>query len=246
MRVAALLVASASVLLACSSDTATTGSGGAGTGAGASTTGGGGSGTGTTGGGGAGGVGGVSDGGDATGGAAAGGASPGGGGQGGNGSGGGTPCTWQDGVNPCGFGMYCDAPGCGQGSCAPVTSLDDGIKMPVCGCDGVDYWNAATASDHGMAVSSSGMCPTATFCGGFGNLPCPSNAHFCALDVGPPTGCNISDAGGSCWGMPKTCNTLGFGGQHRPCFQPSGPCLYECEAIKSAQTYWGPDSSCPQ
>ena len=142
--------------------------------------------------------------------------------------------------------MYCDAPGCGPGVCAPVTAIDDGNKVPVCGCDGVDYWNAATASDHGMAVSSSGMCPTATFCGGFGNLPCPSNAHFCAFDVGIPSGCNISDAGGACWGMPKTCNTLGFGGQYRACFQPSGPCLYECEAIKSAQTYWGPDNTCPQ
>ena len=142
--------------------------------------------------------------------------------------------------------MYCDAPGCGQGFCAPVTGIDDGTKAPVCGCDGVDYWNAATASDHGMAVSSSGMCPTAAFCGGFGNLPCPSNAHFCAYDVGMPNGCNISDASGSCWGMPKTCNTLGIGGQYRPCFQPSGPCLYECEAIKTMQTYWGPDNTCAQ
>ncbi len=58
--------------------------------------------------------------------------------------------------------------------------------------------------------------------------------------------CNISDAGGSCWGMPLTCNIIGFGGQYRACASPNGACLYECEAIKSGQTYWGPDGTCPQ
>ena len=83
-----------------------------------------------------------------------------------------------------------------------------------------------------MAIASSGLCASDTFCGGFGNLPCPQQAHFCGYDV-EGIGCNISDPGGVCWGMPLTCNILGFGGQHRLCSNPS-VCVYECQAIKSA------------
>ncbi|MEZ4444841.1 MAG: hypothetical protein R3B72_37545 [Polyangiaceae bacterium] len=223
--------------LACGSDTGqTTGGGGSGATSTGSTSSSGGAtsgtgGAGASGGAAQGGQGGVGQGGDPTG----------GGGQGGGG--GGMACTW--GGAPCPGGSFCDAPGCGAGTCKPITSLDDGNKSPVCGCDGVTYWNAATASDHGMAMASPGVCPIEVFCGGFGNIPCPKNDLFCAFDVKVQGGCAISDASGSCWGMPATCSTVGFGGDRRLCGSPNGACLYECDAIKSGQTYWGPDSTCP-
>jgi hypothetical protein len=188
-------------------------------------------------------TGGNATGGDATGGDASGGDASGGNGNGGDGGNGGVACTW--GGNTCGVGMYCNAPGCGQGTCAPITSVDNTAKTPVCGCDGVNYWNDVTASNHGMSVASSGACPQPTFCGGFANIQCPSQAHFCGYDVMNANGCFISDVGGSCWGMPLTCNILGFGGQQRSC-GPNGQCLYECQAIKTGQSYWGPDNTCPQ
>jgi hypothetical protein len=247
--------------MACSSDATTSGgdtgsSSGTGASAGSGSTGegGGNTGAGGTSQGGQGGQGGMNQGGMNQGGMNQGGMNQGGMNQGGmnqggmnQGGGGNASCTWQNGVNPCGNGFFCNAPGCGQGVCAPITVTADSLKVPVCGCDGVDYWNGATASNYGMAVMAAGMCPTPAFCGGIANLPCPSVAHFCAAGVNTAQECAISDAGGACWGMPPTCSQIGFGGSMRPCSStnPNDACLYECDAIKSEQTYWGPDSNCP-
>jgi len=191
-------------------------------------------------------LGGGGQGGSAQGGSAQGGT----GGQGGSGGqgGGSNACTWSNTSNPCGAGSYCKAPGCGQGTCVPVTNVDDTTKVPVCGCDGVNYWNVVTASNHGMSVASSAACATPAGCGGIATILCPNvAAHYCGHDVTQLT-CNVADAGGICWGMPLTCNIIGFGGQHRLCSNQGGACLYECAAIKLEQNYYSPAPSemCPQ
>ena len=166
-------------------------------------------------------------------------------GQGGKGGGSqGTPCTWAP-NNPCAIGEYCNAPGCGAGQCEPVPTLDNSTKAPVCGCDDVNYWNADTAAVHGMATKAAGVCAQGgTFCGGFGNLQCPMTAHHCDGAVNSSGECLISDPGGSCWGMPKTCSQIGFGGNRRMCNNQFGACMYECDAIKSGMTHFQ-DNNCP-
>jgi len=197
---------------------------------------------------GGGGIGQGAQGGNAQGGNAQGGNAQGGNAQGGAGQGGGgNVCTWSNTMNPCGNGEYCQAPGCGQGVCVPVTIVDDTAEIPVCGCDDVNYWNAVTASNHGMSVASQGGCPTPLSCGGFGGDSCPDSAHYCGYDV-TLLGCNVADANGICWGMPLTCDIIGFGGQHRLCPKTTDPCVYECEAIKLQQNYYSPGAGemCPQ
>ena len=173
---------------------------------------------------------------------------------GGMGGGGPNVCTWSSNKNPCQKGFYCDAPGCGQGSCQPVGTKNDGIKVPVCGCDGVNYWNSTTAAAFGVSVLGSGECSKLSFCGGFGTLKCPSQQqgntypysglHDCGYDVKTKTGCNVSDSGGVCWGMPQKCAVLGIGGVYTGC-KPAPKCKYECEAIKGHYTYYK-DNGCPQ
>ncbi len=169
------------------------------------------------------------------------------GGSSGSGSTGGSGgCTWSKGSNPCGRGQYCDAPGCGAGICQPIGTTDNPVKAAVCGCDGVNYWNADTAATYGMAVQSDGPCPRPTVCGGIGGLTCPTNLHFCGYLLQDSTECLISDPMGVCWGMPDSCTTIGFGGTWRSCAaNPGSACAYECDAIKAGSRHW-PDDLCPQ
>jgi len=191
------------------------------------------------------GTGGNSTGGNSTGGGSTGGGNTGGnaGGSGGSGGGGGNTCTWSLSSNPCGDGFYCNAPGCNQGSCEPIGTTNDPAKVPLCGCDGASYWNAATAAKYGMPIASSGECGQTKFCGGFGNLPCPHADHYCAYDVQNAAGCNVSDVGGECWGMPNMCPQITIGTQYRKCLG-SLTCVDECAAIKSSATYYF-DNTCP-
>ncbi len=226
-------VALLSVLIGCGAD-GTNGGGGA------STT----SGTGgeaTGGGGGA-----NSGGGGATGGGGSAGAGA-TGGSGGQGGGGGNSCQWSPSANPCGNGMYCDAPGCGAGTCVALGTTDDPQKVAVCGCDNVSYWNEATAAQHGMSVAGNGPCSQPVFCGGIATLPCPMSQHYCSYALVNQQGCNISDPGGSCWGLPKTCPQIMIGGTWRRCIDgPGDPCYQECESIKLQQRVWPDQQGCPQ
>jgi hypothetical protein len=169
--------------------------------------------------------------------------SAGGGGEGGSGG----SCTWSASSNPCPGGYYCDAPGCTTGTCQPLGTTDDPVKQPVCGCDNVNYWNAATAAVHGMPVASMGECAMPAWCGGFATIPCPDTAvQFCAYLYPTEQDCNIADGSGICWGMPQTCSQIGFGGSWRACFgNPSDPCLEECDAIKTQSAHWNDMSGCP-
>jgi hypothetical protein len=156
---------------------------------------------------------------------------------------GGNVCQWAA-NDPCGKGFYCDAPGCGMGTCKPLGKVDDAQKKPVCGCDNVDYWNAATAEVYGMAVKAAGICASPKICGGIANLKCPQATHFCGRILEISADCKAVDMAGTCWGMPKTCSQLGFGGNLRDCVSPKGACKYECDAIKSGSPHY-PDNTCP-
>jgi len=144
------------------------------------------------------------------------------------------PCSWP---GACGSGAYCRARGCGAGECKPASVANDGAKSPVCGCDGVDYWNATTAATLGMAVASTGTCAVDTTCGGFGGTQCPAG-RTCTYQYADASACNLSDASGVCWGMPATCDS---GAGFRVCGSLS--CTGECTARKSGAIFFQ-DNSC--
>jgi len=234
-------------LLACGSDDSSGGGSGATGGSAGQATGGSSTGGSSTGGSSTGGVAGQATGGSAgtaTGGSAGtatgGTAGASGGAAGAGGSGGGQACNW-GGVVACPSGQYCAAPGCGAGTCVPIPAETD-EKAPVCGCDGVTYWNAKVAGHASMSVDSSGVCTSgAKKCGGLPGTLCPTNT-FCNYAASSSAACKASDQGGTCWGVPATCPQILIGPQTRACNATT--CTSECELIKSGKV-WYSDSSCP-
>ena len=144
-------------------------------------------------------------------------------------------CTWP---GACGGGAYCAANGCGAGECKPLAASSDSAKAPVCGCDGVSFWNSNTAASLGMAVASTAACSPQTTCGGFIGTACPAN-RVCAYVFDNALGCNTSDADGVCWGMPTNCAEPA--GIFRSC--SSSTCTNECAATKSGTFYFS-DATC--
>jgi hypothetical protein len=116
-------------------------------------------------------------------------------------------------------------------------------KVAVCGCDGLDYWNASVAATSGMAVKATGLCASGgTGCGGFAGLSCPTKAS-CSYEVSDATGCNASDLGGRCWVIPASCTAPTIGPNTRACNSLS--CTDECNLTKLGVT-WYVDNTCPQ
>ncbi|MEP7125125.1 MAG: hypothetical protein ABJE95_29615 [Byssovorax sp.] len=150
-----------------------------------------------------------------------------------------SPCTWAA-VNPCGPGLYCDAPTCQQGTCVPSGGVETTDRTPVCGCDNVTYWNVSVAKSQGQAVASGAACAPGKTCGGFANLKCPGAAS-CAYQLLDSGQCNAADLGGTCWAMPAVCPPV-VGSKTRAC--GAGKCAGECDLIKSSTSYYV-DSACP-
>lgn len=172
------------------------------------------------------------------------GGSGGAGGSGGTGGGGsngelGDPCVW--GTDGCISGLYCQASGCGAGTCQPPLNLaaQTQIYDPVCGCDGVHYFNATIAESRSMAISHAGVCTAneEVACDKVAT-PCAGGLS-CSIAVADAASCAPLTAG-VCWGAPITCGT----GQPlaRGCVA-MGDCANKCALIRS-QNAWHEDASC--
>jgi hypothetical protein len=164
---------------------------------------------------------------------------------GGSGTGGGTTCSYSSTSGQCGTGQYCNAIGCGMGTCVPFGAAETSDRTPVCGCDHVTYWNKSLAAHAGVPVSTTGECsgPDSASCGGFANLMCPGEAS-CNYRISGSPECGGSDISGTCWVVPKDCPPVnGFGPQNRACNATS--CMEECPLILSGQP-WYHDGTCPQ
>ncbi|MBX3127467.1 MAG: hypothetical protein KF718_12165 [Polyangiaceae bacterium] len=207
--------------------------------AGGSTSGGsGGSGTGGAGGSSSGGSGGSSTGGVS--GAAAGGSSGAGGGAGVAGAGGSggtvTACSGDDHA-PCASDQFCDALGCGVGVCKQKPAEGAGLN-PVCGCDGVTYYNATIAARRRVSVFTAGRCPalTAVTCGEAGGVECDAGL-YCSYELSGADKCAVQEKAGICWGLPANCSTA------NPTASLCDPsCLSVCAAIKTQKTWY--DEGC--
>jgi hypothetical protein len=149
-------------------------------------------------------------------------------------------CQWSA-TDPCGAGHYCNATDCGTGVCEPVGTTEQDARSPVCGCDGLTYWNASVAAAHGMAAKGSGQCNPSESCGGFAGIPCPTGAR-CNYHLSSQASCGIADQTGTCWVVPATCPSIMIGPTTRQC--SAATCTGECELIK-AGVMWYVDNTCP-
>ena len=141
----------------------------------------------------------------------------------------------------CGVGSFCDAVGCGIGTCKLATAESD-LLAPVCGCDGVTYWNQTVAENKSATTKAKGECVIGLLCGGSGHLKCPG-AIRCNFRQSVAGDCNQSNPNGTCWGLPTNCPPVLIGPTTRQCGAPA--CADACSLITLGQIYY-PDNSCPQ
>ena len=164
-----------------------------------------------------------------------------GGSAGSAGTGGTTSCRWGV-AGACATGQYCNAVGCGDGTCVPVPA-EGSTRNPVCGCDGLTYWNPSVAGHRGIAVRATGECVPARTCGGIASLECPRTDAVCNMKLMDSTLCIQTDPGGACWVLPAVCPSgPGIGPQTRAC--GAATCKSECELIKGGEP-WHADNTCP-
>jgi hypothetical protein len=127
-----------------------------------------------------------------------------------------------------------------DGACAPKPGgVAPPDEDPVCGCDGVTYWNATLAAQKGASVASAGACsgPAPTPCGP--GAPCPAGL-VCSKQVADATQCSPVDATGVCWGIPLQCPLTGR--QARACSDQA--CQTVC-TLAASQNPWFDDGLCP-
>jgi len=161
---------------------------------------------------------------------------------------GGTPFTGGEGETcvfggaPCAQGLFCDAPGCTNGTCQkiPPASSQTSDHAPQCGCNGITYWNASVAKTAGMAVSHAGACSPQEFVKCTAAMPCPAGT-YCNNQVDNIVGCTLQPAANpSCWGLPNTCDDQKP--QAMACF--GAPfCSGLCSIIKGQGKYY--PGNCP-
>ena len=138
----------------------------------------------------------------------------------------------------------CDAP---FGTCESRPTVCSAEELPVCGCDGVSYFNDCLRRANGVPSSTQGECGRgAHACGPPGGGDCPKDAYCARIDSGSRT-CDpgSSFTSGKCWILPAVCAAAqGSGDRFVSCaeatYDPTQPptersCVSACEAIRSEE-----------
>jgi hypothetical protein len=127
-----------------------------------------------------------------------------------------------------------------NGACAPL-GTEGGLKVPVCGCDGVTYFNSNLAAAQGISVAHGGACSPGIACSA--TMPCAAG-QACNIRIQTPaTDCSTVTASGTCWRMPTQCPLTIGAGTTTNC-DKSVWCGDDCAAIKASKPYFT-DNTCP-
>jgi hypothetical protein len=141
----------------------------------------------------------------------------------------------------CAATEYCDAVGCGVGECKPRPAAVALAYAPVCGCNGVSYWNDSQAWASGATVASTGACTTtAIACAAF-SMPCAAPANKC---VNERSSCSGVSTSGTCWFVPSGGTCPAAAKDVRQCtFTGGGTCMSRCDAIRGDRGF-AADATC--
>jgi hypothetical protein len=166
----------------------------------------------------------------------------------------------------CARNAFCEKRSCDSvgGSCEPRPIVCEDEASPVCGCDGVTYWNDCLRRVAGVSAMAEGECTkTALTCGPKGSDPsrpppprdpgdpaeplfgCPEGAScarllpFGGTDPTPTADeCPRDELQGTCWSLPAVCPSANPGSDRwLPCGVANAPCATTCEAIRSGEPY---------
>jgi len=152
------------------------------------------------------------------------------------------PCTTEA---ECHKNEACVKAACGatSGTCERRPDVCPNDGAPVCGCDGISYWNDCLRRQAGVAAATQGACPidSGAPCGGKMNAPCANARASCARLL-PPGPCP-PDARGTCWILPDTCPAATVA--WLACGPQPMQCVDTCTAIRSGQPAHTPGQGCP-
>ena len=135
-------------------------------------------------------------------------------------------------------------PGCMRmpGRCELTPLFCPNVMAPVCGCDGVTYWNDCVRRQARVPVGSIGECTASVLrCKG-GPDPgsaCPAGL-FCRRISPPGIPCPMLDEG-VCWAVPESCE----GSERLPFVElceSGAKCIDLCTAIRSERPHRISDS----
>lgn len=147
-------------------------------------------------------------------------------------------------VYDCGNYFFCQKDSCSTaiGACEPRPVLSDPDPDPVCGCDGVTYWNDSLRRQFGVASSTAGecseyarRCDSGEDCGAFG--------MFCARILPPGRSCGpelYPPPKGTCWAVPPRGEGLMDSNIFLLCPNPSMPAPEHC-----VDSHWAITSQFP-
>jgi hypothetical protein len=121
------------------------------------------------------------------------------------------------------------------------------VYAPVCGCDGVTYWNEAVANAAGLSKRADNICaaaaPTTARCGGLAGTVC-AGFRRCNYQVESALACNAVNRQGFCWGLPTNCPPT-VTETMKACPGGGGGCRSFCEAIRNQEAFYLDTMNCP-
>ena len=147
-------------------------------------------------------------------------------------------------IADCPSGTYCDKSACDSpsGTCELFPAECVNEEQPVCGCDGLTYFDHCLRQASGIAAETPGPCPGLT-CGGPSNVACPAGT-FCAQLGGMGPGHCSPVAEGNCWVLPAQCPPPSQGANLWDSCPPGRHCIDTCDALRAGGSY-GRAIMCP-
>jgi hypothetical protein len=147
---------------------------------------------------------------------------------------------------------------CARGRCGDVGGVCEARPVvcgeeaaPVCGCDGVTYWNDCLRRAAGITAARPGDCTVRPrLCGGRPGPPkggggpdhsegCPRGA-FCARLLPASSDSSSTcppEIMGTCWALPAVCPAQAGADRWVSCGPEAGPCTTTCDAIRTGEPY---------
>jgi hypothetical protein len=146
--------------------------------------------------------------------------------------------------------QFCSFMQCGDvtGICEERPDVCSDDSTPVCGCDGITYWNDCLRRAAGIQAATPDECihdGNARKCdqasgSGEPSDHCPPDTFCARLLPPPPQGEPFScppEVFGKCWALPVVCPEQGGSDRWLSCGPPFVGCVATCEAIRTGEPH---------